>query len=357
MLKSSYAFAYCLIAFVSCKTGMPVASQTKSEPPEPTKTVFQCADGEELAHSKLRIVAANISSGNKQNYDGGEGKRILMGLKPDVVLLQEFNYKSFSDADYQEFADSVIAPIAVKGQPAKAHYTVDTQRQLGHRIPNGILSRYPLIAKGDWIDAQIGDRDFTWARIDIPGNRELFAVSVHLKASSDGKSNKKRIDQATALMQNIAKETPSTDFAVIGGDFNTTKRDEEPLKIFTGVTKLPDLQNPRFFSDKHVPVSYQKDIPTPISGTNANRRNNYDWVLPDQSLDELHAPVVVGLDSERKLGVNFFPEGLVFDSRTFKDLSLVAPVQIGDSGATGMQHMAIVRDFSVPYCIPANDKK
>ena len=354
-MKLSLSLIFAVLALTHCKTSATNLSQAKSdESPadalKPENTVH-CNAGEQLTHTNVRIVAANISSGNHQNYDGGEGKRILMGLKPDIVLMQEFNYKSKSDADYQEFANSVIAPEAsVDASSPKAYFAVDKSPQ--HSIPNGIVSRFPILSNGDWVDTQIPDRDFTWARIDIPGEHELFAISVHLKASSDSKSQNKRINQANQLMQNIAKETPANDFAVIGGDFNTVSRTEQSIGIFTGRNPVAGLANPRLFVDQHVPVSYQANNPTPISGTNANRKNNYDWVLADKGLDALHTPVVLGNGGAQKLGVNFFPEGLVFDTRTFLDLSSVAPAQVGDSGAVNMQHMAVVRDFAVPHCLP-----
>jgi hypothetical protein len=43
-----------------------------------------------------------------------------------------------------------------------------------------------------------------------------------------------------------------------------------------------------------------------------------------------------------------FPNGLVFDSRVFTPLGKCPPVRQGDSGLPNMQHMAVVRDFSLP---------
>ncbi|NQX01675.1 hypothetical protein HQ447_13540, partial [bacterium] len=43
------------------------------------------------ADEVIRIMAANITSGNNQSYDPGEGNRIFQGLDPDVVLVQEMN--------------------------------------------------------------------------------------------------------------------------------------------------------------------------------------------------------------------------------------------------------------------------
>lgn len=352
-MKLTFSLIFIALTLSHCKTAAPTSiAKSEQVPAEQSKPgMVRCGDGEQLVHTNVRIVAANISSGNRQNYDGGEGKRILMGLKPDIVLMQEFNYKSKSPADYQEFADAVIGSDANQdAMSPKAYVAVD--KAPNHSIPNGIVSRFPILSSGDWIDTQINDRDFAWARIDLPGAHELFAISVHLKASSDGKSQNRRINQAKLLMQNIAKEVSANDYAVIGGDFNTVSRSEQSVAIFTGLTPVADLENPRLFSDKHVPVSYQANNATPMSGTNANRKNNYDWVLPDTNLDELHAPVVLGNGGEKQLGVNFFPEGLVVDTRTFLDLSAIAPAQVGDSAAVNMQHMAVVRDFAIPHCLP-----
>lgn len=352
-MKLSFPVLFFVLGLSGCKTAAP-SSGVKSEqvpPPESKPGMVRCGNGEQLVHSNVRIVAANISTGNHQNYDGGEGKRILMGLKPDIVLMQEFNYKSKSPADYQEFADAVIGgETPADATSPKAFFAVD--KAPNHSIPNGIISRFPILSEGNWVDTEIKDRDFAWAQVDLPGKHELFAISVHLKASSDSKSQNKRIKQANLLMQNIAKEVSANDYAVIGGDFNTDLRNEQSIAIFTGRTPVADLANPRLFSDLHVPVSYQANNPTPMSGTNANRKKNYDWVLPDQNLDTLHAPVVLGNGAEKKLGVNFFPEGLVVDTRTFLDLSLIAPAQASDSAAPSMQHMAVVRDFAIPHCLP-----
>ena len=47
---------------------------------------------QQAAARPLRLMAANITSGNLQSYDPGEGSRIFKGTKPDVVMIQEFNY-------------------------------------------------------------------------------------------------------------------------------------------------------------------------------------------------------------------------------------------------------------------------
>jgi len=42
----------------------------------------------------IRILTANLTSGNGQDYDPGHGNRILQGLDPDIALIQEMSYLS-----------------------------------------------------------------------------------------------------------------------------------------------------------------------------------------------------------------------------------------------------------------------
>ncbi|MEJ0089365.1 MAG: hypothetical protein WDM80_06420 [Limisphaerales bacterium] len=45
-------------------------------------------------------------------------------------------------------------------------------------IPNGIISRYPMINSGYWVDTLVANRGFAWAQIDLPGTNDLYVVSV-----------------------------------------------------------------------------------------------------------------------------------------------------------------------------------
>lgn len=64
------------------------------------------ASGAEYA--RIRVVSSNLSTGNKQNYDNGEGLRILKGLHPEVILMQEFNYRSNGAHDLCEFVKEAL---------------------------------------------------------------------------------------------------------------------------------------------------------------------------------------------------------------------------------------------------------
>jgi endonuclease/exonuclease/phosphatase family metal-dependent hydrolase len=127
----------------------------------------------------IRVMAANLTSGNNQRYES-PGLNIFKGLKPDVVALQEFNVSNQfginTAAALREMVDSTFGTNFVYFRESGA----------GYSIPNGIISRYPFVTNGSWVDSDPGvnDRGFAWARIDLPGTNDLFVISVHLKASS-----------------------------------------------------------------------------------------------------------------------------------------------------------------------------
>jgi endonuclease/exonuclease/phosphatase family metal-dependent hydrolase len=256
----------------------------------------------------LRILAGNLSSGNQQSWDPGHGMRILKGLAPDVALLQEFNFGSNTDADYKTFLATAF--------DASFSYTVESDHA---QIPNGVVSRYPIKESGTWNDPQVSNREFQWARIDIPGDKDLWAVSVHLLTSGN------RSAEASALVGHLKQVAADSDYIVIGGDFNSPSRTDGSLQTFSQIMKTKG--------------PWPTD-PSGKEGTNASRKKPYDWVLADPDLDALMVPV--------KIGSGSYASGLVFDSRTFPNLADVAPVQKGDSGSSNMQHMAVVKDFVLP---------
>jgi endonuclease/exonuclease/phosphatase family metal-dependent hydrolase len=259
----------------------------------------------------IRTVAANITSGNSQSYEG-PGTRILQGLQPDVVMLQEFNVgNSSSTAEVRSWVNNTFG----------SDYSYFRESYSG--IPNGVISRWPIVDSGSWDDSTISDRGFAWARIDIPGDKNLWVVSVHLKASSG--SSSQRQAQAQQLVAYIKTNVPSGDYLLIGGDCNTYNYTEACLET---LSEMVDVSAPR-------PVDQAGD-----PDTNSGRSSPYDWVFAEPELDALETAVQIGSLS--------FANGLVFDSRVFSPLSLVSPVLSTDSAATNMQHMAIVRAFSVP---------
>ncbi len=118
---------------------------------------------------------------------------------------------------------------------------------------------------------------------------------------------------------------PSGDYLVIGGDLNTTSTTETAVSKLSAVVTTGGAR----------PVDQNAN-----ANTNQNRNKPYDWVLPNAAFAAHEVPVQIGASS--------FAAGLVFDSRVYTPLSEVSPVQVGDSGVSGMQHMAVVKDFTLP---------
>lgn len=262
--------------------------------------------------ARLRLMAANLTSGPAQSYDPGHGLRILQGFRPDVTLIQEFNYGASTPEAIRGFVDSTFG--------AGFNY----YRETGE-IPNGVVSRWPIRQAGSWDDPPISNRDFAWARLDIPGTPDLWVVSVHLKAGHDTPARQLRGDQAQRLATHLKGKVPAGDYLAIGGDFNSQNRAEACIDALSAL------------------VDTTGSFPADSEGngsTNFSRNKPYDWVLVNGALTRREVPIVIG---------NLrYPSGLVFDSRTFPRLDLVPPIQQEDSEAAGMQHMGVVRDFQLP---------
>ena len=313
---------------------------------------IQCS-GSGNSTERIRILAGNLSSTGSlmlssgtsesftETWDPGPGKRILQGLKPQVALLQEFKtllyereltgYWRNSDRSLRDFVQESF------GDRFYAYRENRTGMNMGK--PNGIVSYFPIKAAGEFPSAldNIRDRQHVWARIDIPGERDLWVVSVHLatgsNASDFGMSQTQMRDvEMKGLIADLETlSIPEGDFLVIGGDFNIGSRTESCMNSL----KSSDL----------VHVDSNSDCPIDQDGngdTNANRNEPYDGVLVNSALKGLQQAVSISGAS------NLSKRGLVFDSREFYPLSAVQPIQRADSDADSMQHMAVLKDFAVP---------
>ncbi|HWH72408.1 MAG TPA: endonuclease/exonuclease/phosphatase family protein, partial [Candidatus Sulfotelmatobacter sp.] len=251
-------------------------------------------------NTPLRIMSANLN-GNTQAYQPF-ALRIFQGLKPDIVAIQEFNYGNNTAADFRAMLDTAFGTNFVYS------------RESGYNIPNGIISRYPILASGSWDDPLVNDRGFAWAQVDLPGTNDLYVVSVHLYGSGTATD---RNSEATLLKTLIGTNFPANAWVVIAGDFNTANRSESAITTFK-----------TFLSDSPIPTDAESGGD---ADTNEPRNKPYDYVLPSYSLATMLTNCVLGSHS--------FANGLVFDSRVYTPLSDVAPVQAGDS--TNAQHMAV----------------
>ncbi len=255
----------------------------------------------------FRILAANLTD-DSQAYEPA-GIRIFQAMKPDIVAIQEFNYLSDSTADIRALVDTAFG--------TNFHYY---RESASFQIPNGIISRWPIVQSGSWPDVVQSqpNRGFAWARIDLPGTNDLYVVSVHFLRGAGATA---RNSEATNLKALIQSNFPANAWVVVAGDLNTSARSEAAISTLT-----------TFLSDTPIPTDA-------VSGgdpdTNNGRNSPYDYVLPNFSLNSNRVSTVVG-------GVTF-PNGLVFDSRVFSPLSSVPPVLAADSGL--LQHMAVMKDF------------
>ena len=268
-----------------------------------------CAAGAaRTAELAFTIMAANLSGGDS-TY-GPPAERIFQGLKPDVVAIQEW---TVAGGTHRAFVDRVFG----------TGFAFYVESQPRDDVPNGIISRWPIKASGEWMDRIAGNRDFAWATIDLPGPRDLHVVSVHFKSGTDGYSKLGRRRQADALMRHIRRaKWPATDYLVIAGDLNVIGRNETTLRLLG-----------QLVSDRHQPADQRGD-----RHTNIPRNQEYDFVLPGPSLDALHAPVAVG--------GRIFPEGLVFDSRIWTPAP--PPIRTNDSAGENLQHLAVMKAFRLP---------
>ena len=268
----------------------------------------------------VRVMAANLN-GDSQKYKPF-ALRIFQGLKPDVVCIQEFNYTSTNGLEANTpaaFREMLDAAFGTNFVYFREPYTD------GGDIPNGVISRYPILNSGSWTDTQVANRGFAWAQIDLPGTNDLYVVSVHLLTSSAAARGTEAANLKTLIRANF----PSNAWIVVAGDFNTGSRTETPT-----MTTFDS-----YLSDSPVPVDGSGDSNTSNARyTNGPRKYPHDYVLPSFSLTNFETATVCPSHS--------FPNGLVFDSTVYTPLSDVPPVQFGDS--TNAQHMAVMKDFLIP---------
>lgn len=312
----SAVFTPCTSPFVVTSTLLPgphefqVRATDLAGNTDPTPAAVQWT----FTGERVRLMAANLSSGGSQSYDPGEGVRIFQGLDPDIVLIQEFNYGTNTPADHRAFVDLAFG--------AGFHFARESGPSIA--LPNGVISRYPIVASGSWDDPLTTNREFFWAQLDVPGPKDLWVVSLHLLTTGSSDRNA----EAQALVAEIVANVPSAGLLAIGGDLNTGGRGELAIAALSQLVVTDPALAP-------YPADQNGN-----SDTNTNRNKPYDWLLVDADLNTYATPLVIGGST--------YPAGLVFDSRVYTPLWEVAPVQVNDSAALNMQHMSVLRDFVLP---------
>lgn len=269
----------------------------------------------------FRAMAANISTGNNQSYDPGHGIRIFKAVKPDIVMIQEFRYGRNNDDDINSMVSSTFGP----------EYFYSRGRYIDKNwIPNGIISRYPIIESGYWKSNLANNRDWEWAILDLPGKKELLVVSLHLLTDD----NAKEIGPLTREIENKIADDKKKNldyYVMVGGDFNSST-------VLNGKTDLKRVVYTSFSNNGSRPKDQDGD-----TTTNATRGKTLDVLLVDKELQQKEIPA--------KIGRHSYNNGHVFDSRVYSrlgELGDVPPVQADDcKGGKPIynQHMAVIRDF------------
>lgn len=275
---------------------------------------------------RLRAMAANLTSGNQQSYDPGHGARIMQGVDSDVIMIQELNYGVSLNSSNNDGITTFVAQTFDAG--------FSYARGLGGAgmIPNGIISRWPIVDSGEWTDSRVSNRAYTWAQIDIPGPNDLWAISVHLLTSSAAT----RAAEAQELIDFINANITDGDYVLLGGDFNTASRSSPNPDGGVGETAF-DVFAQRFFVGGPHPVDQNGN-----ENTNTNRNKPYDNVLASPCLAQLQGPSTFVTST--------FTWGAVIDTRVYVPISDLAPALATDSDpnvATNMQHMGVVKDFFI----------
>ncbi len=287
----------------------------------------KCADSDKHTGTsvQLRIMAANITSGNNQSYSPGHGVRIFKAVQPDVVLIQEFNWNGANDTNEQ------LEPFVASTFGDEFSF----YRGRG-AIPNGIISRFPILDSGYWDSNVVNNRHWDWAVVDLPGPKELLAVSVHLHTDDNALEMPVLIQKIQEKMAQDATKGLSY-FVVVGGDFNTKSRADVIARMSSVFTTTAPY-----------PVDQKGN-----DATNLTRNSPYDYVLCSPDWCRFEIPVEIGAHT----GTQAYANGHVFDSRVYaktkmgstSELTYVSPVEADDSSAANMQHMPVIRDFKYTY--------
>lgn len=268
----------------------------------------------------IKVMTANLAdrtTNNQMRYIG-TSERIFKALQPDVVAIQEW---LVTNANRRAYVDAVFG----------TNFSFYVESYSESDLPNGIISRWPITASGEWDDTHVSYRDFAWATINLPGTQDLHVVSVHLQSSPEEEDTRKK--EAAILTNEIRKANwPASDFIVIAGDFNTQNRNDDSLLTLSNVV-----------TDVHQPADQAGD-----DDTNLTRVYPYDYVLPNPLFNACMVPLTLE-------GI-VFPHGVVFDSRIWNPPP--APAQTNDSagrGGTNMQHMAVMKQFALLTCTDCDD--
>jgi len=257
-----------------------------------------------MDNDSFTLATANLTSSGQLYREAGQ--RILTASAADIVAIQE--WKVTNSGGHRAFVDHVFG--------SNYFYVVES-----NSLPNGVISKWPIIAWGLWIDIYAFGRNHLWATIDLPGSRNLHVVSVHLDFS--GGEGTRQYETLQLLNQLDAAGFPTNDYLAVCGDLNIQSYTEAAMQLLAD--ELSDERRP---ADQNG-----------VRETNQSRTRFYDAVLPSSLLNELHLPLY--------FNGHLFSEGIVFDTRTWTNALPPEPAQLLDSNDGGMAHMLVMKLFAI----------
>lgn len=181
----------------------------------------------------IRVVSWNVLWGSPQDDEHRQKfSRIFKALKPDVILLQEWDQSRYSEVELAAwFRDHVDSSVQWS--------TMVTGTQ-GYGQGTAVATWHPVVAKAPpYLPVESGRWNFAMrlaaAAIDTPVGRVL-AGSVHLKASGalNTPEDERRMAEAVsanALMRGMAAGV-QPDLIVLGGDLNMNGTTEVERLLF-----------------------------------------------------------------------------------------------------------------------------
>ena len=180
--------------------------------------------------------------------------------QPAVVLFQNFVAGDNSPAALNDWVATHFG--------AEFSYVHDAKSVL----PSAVISRFTIAEYGVWSDleSQYGDGRSLYARIDLPGETDLWVVNTHLSPESE-----LRRQQAEALLKRIIYTLPEEVYLLIGGQLNITDNADPALDILQEVVVT---EGPLLIKQEDGAV--------------------YDWLLADADLAKY--PFVPAKQSETK---------------------------------------------------------
>ena len=310
-----------------------------------TIQMYNMKDGDVVYshYDKLRIVTANTSSGYGR-YDEA-GMNMFYALDPDIIIIQEF-------ADASEYVvNSLENYFSNKyNSEVKYSYYADKYKYNSsdkfNKIGNGIIVKGENKIKEtyQYQSPVMSDRNFDAALIDIPGDKDLLAISLHLATE-----NTKRAKEYPEVVNFINEINPNNKYyVVIGGDLNSG----DITTIHSYWKSVVDTSCSESGSVTRCSGKYPSDQLGNQATNNSNkdndptkpmRRKHLDWLFADKKFTELAVPVMIG---ERA-----FPFGYVLDPRVQDPIEDIYPSVPEDflRKGVGIQHMPVVRDFLIGY--------